>query len=93
VDGPRLVFRVHAVRRMAERGISVEDVREVVQTGTVIERYPDERPYPSRLVLGWRGSRPLHVVAADNSAVEEIVIVTVYEPDPARWRPGFTTRR
>ena len=35
--------------------------------------------YPSRLVLGWIGNRPLHVVVADH--VEETQwVVTVYEP-------------
>jgi hypothetical protein len=91
--GGRLVFRVHAVRRMAQRGISVEDVREILRTGTVIESYPHDTPYPSRLVLGWTGSRPIHVVAADNQAAQETIVVTVYEPDPARWRPGFRRRR
>ncbi len=33
------------------------DVREVLTSGEVIESYPDDTPYPSRLVLGWRGSR------------------------------------
>ena len=58
----RLVFRVHAVERMFRRGISEEDVRHVLAQGEEIEDYPEDAPYPSRLVLGWRGSRPIHVV-------------------------------
>ena len=46
---PRLIFRVHAVRRMFERGISEEDVRAVLATGETIESYPSDTPYP-RLV-------------------------------------------
>jgi hypothetical protein len=89
----RLVFRVHAVQRMAERQISVEDVRAIVQTGEVIRDYPDDRPYPSRLMLGWRGTRPLHVVAADNHDAQETIIITVYEPDPTLWEPDFRRKR
>jgi hypothetical protein len=48
----RLVFRVHALRRMFERHISVEDVEDVSQHGEMIENYPDDTPYPSRLMLG-----------------------------------------
>ena len=34
-------------------GVSAEDeVRNVIQTGETIEDYPDDFPYPSRLVLG-----------------------------------------
>lgn len=70
-----------------------EDIHQVLATGKTIERYPDDRPYPSRLVLGWRASRPIHVVVADNDAQQDTIVVTVYEPDPARWEPGFERRR
>ena len=92
-SGTRLVFRIHAVRRMFERRISPEDVRHVVEHGQPIEEYPDATPYPSRLILGWRGGHPLHVVAADDARAGETMIVTVYEPDPARWEDGFTRRK
>jgi len=42
----RLVFRVHAIRRMFERRISDEDIRYILQTGEVIENYLDDSPYP-----------------------------------------------
>ena len=37
-----LVFRVHALRRMAHRRISVDDVREASRSGEIIEAYPDD---------------------------------------------------
>ena len=89
----KLVFRVHAIRRMFERGISTNEVREAVETGEVIENYPDDEPYPSRLILGRSGSRPLHVVAAENGIERTTLIVTVYEPDPSMWEPDFRQRR
>lgn len=90
---PRLVFRVHAIRRMLQRNISVTDVHEVLATGEVIEVYPDDTPYPSRLVLGWRGNRPIHVVAADNTDTDETIIITAYEPGTDQWETGFRRRR
>jgi len=45
--------------------------------------YPDDTPYPSRLLLGWRGDKPLHVVAAYNAQDDEQIVITVYEPDSA----------
>lgn len=71
----------------------MEDVRDVVTHGQIIERYPDATPYPSKLLLGWCGSRPLHVVVADSCDEDTTVIVTVYDPDPTRWEPGFVRRR
>ena len=44
-------------------------------------------------MLGWPGSRPVHVVAADNLADNATIVVTVYEPDPDRWQPGFKRRK
>lgn len=89
----RLVFRVHAVQRMFQRNISEDDVRAVVKTGEVIREYPDDTPYPSRLILGWRGTRPLHVVAADNHDAQETIIITVYQPDPDQWEPDFRSKK
>lgn len=89
----RLVFRVHAIRRMFRRGISDDDVRRVVADGEPIERYPDDTPYPSRLLLGWSGSRPIHVVVADNPAGQETIVITVYEPDSGLWEAGFRRRK
>lgn len=92
-EGQRLVFRVHAVQRMFERGVTVDDVRLVLTTGETIEDYPDDTPYPSRLVLGWTALRPLHVVVAANTPAQEIIVITVYEPDPNRWEGDFKRRR
>lgn len=90
----RLVFRVHAIERMFQRGVTVEDVRQVLATGETIQNYPDDNtPYPSRLVLGRLGSRPLHVVFAENKAMREIIVVTVYEPDADHWYSDFRRRR
>ncbi|MEX2381742.1 MAG: DUF4258 domain-containing protein [Opitutales bacterium] len=86
-----LIFRVHAIQRMAQRGISVDDVRQALDTGEIVEDYPNDFPYPSALVLGWIEQRPLHIVTA--TAPEKRIIITVYEPDPARWKPGFTRRK
>jgi len=37
---------------MARRNISAAEVRRVLTDGETIEEYPDDTPYPSRLVLG-----------------------------------------
>jgi hypothetical protein len=88
-----LVFRVHAVQRMFERAITKEDVRQALATGETIEAYPEDQPYPSRLVLGWTGTRPIHAVVADNQVQQETIVITVYEPDLAKWEAGFERRR
>ena len=78
---------------MFQRGITEADVRRVLEAGKTIEAYPHDEPYPSCLMLGWIGSRPLHIVAADHEAEQATIVITVYEPDPARWEPSFERRR
>jgi hypothetical protein len=58
-----------------------------------VEDYPDDTPYPSRLVLGWSSSRPIHVVVADNVDEQENIVITVYEPDLLEWEPDFKRRK
>lgn len=89
----RFVYRVHALQRMFEREIERSVVESVIQSGTTIESYPEDTPYPSRLVLGWDRDRPIHVVVADNLLDEETIVITVYQPDPMRWDVSFTRRQ
>jgi uncharacterized protein DUF4258 len=93
MSASRLVFRVHAIQRMFQRQISNDDVRHVLENGETIEGYPKDTPYPSRLVLGWCRSRPLHVVVADNPEDQETIVITVYEPDLIEWEQGFRRRK
>jgi hypothetical protein len=78
---------------MFERNISYADVQHVIETGEIIHTYPDDKPYPSKLMLGWHDTRPIHVVAALNDLDQEIIIITVYEPDPAIWEADFKTKK
>lgn len=88
----QLIFRKHAIQRMFERAISTMEVARILNHGKCIINYPDDTPFPSRLVLGWSSERPIHVVAAD-SPENETIIITVYEPDPALWEPGFERKK
>ena len=93
MNDARVVFRVHAIQRMFERRIGEVDVHHILNTGEIIENYPNDTPYPSQLLLGWREDRPLHVVAANNTADNERIIITVYEPDPDQWESDFKRRK
>ena len=88
----KLIFRKHALQRMFQRSIQVEDGHAVLSGGKSIIDYPDDTPYRSRLMLGWCGERPIHVVAADTPE-NETIIITVYEPDAALWEPGFERKK
>lgn len=78
---------------MFERSISQDDVKYVVENGEVIREYPDDQPFPSRLILGWREDRPLHIVAADDKDTDTTIIITAYQPDPAIWEPDYQKKK
>jgi hypothetical protein len=78
---------------MFSRSISDDEIRAIILTGERIEDYPTDRPYPSFLLLGRPKGRALHVVAASNIADDEIIIITVYEPDHHLWEIDLKTRR
>ncbi|MBR4791098.1 MAG: DUF4258 domain-containing protein [Treponema sp.] len=86
-------FSGHVFKRMAERRFSPEMIKSVIENGTVIKSYPDDTPYPSRLILGFDGQRPVHVVSAYNSENDTEYVITVYEPDALKWSDDFTERR
>ena len=93
ISRDQLDIRQHAAQRMLERNISVSDVLVALNSGTTIEDYPKDTPFPSRLTLGWAGRRPVHVVWATAAGAGRIVIITVYEPNPEEWDNTFGRRR
>jgi hypothetical protein len=78
-------FSKHAVDRMILRDISVGETRETINSGEIIEDYPDDKYGPSCLIFGMTiAQRPLHIQCSYPSR-PLIKIITVYEPDPAEW--------
>lgn len=93
MDCKRVVFSGHAIQRIFERGISRDDALIVIAQGETIAEYSDDKPYPSRLVLGFLEGKPLHVVLASDEAAGVCIVVTVYEPTLEQWNSDFRTRK
>ncbi|MBM3566473.1 MAG: DUF4258 domain-containing protein [Alphaproteobacteria bacterium] len=89
----RIILSRHARQRLFERGVSVETVTRIIKEDRTIVRYDDDKPYPSRLVLGYDGKRPVHILIAENTETDELIVITVYEPSPDMWLPGWTHRK
>ena len=88
-----ILFRAHAVQRMFEREISPIKVRKALEAADVIEDYSAEMPEPSRLIMGFQGKRPFHVVTSENPEADEITVVTVYLPDVNKWKKDYRSRK
>ncbi len=88
----KIIYPPYVLKRMIERGITVAEVRDVLENGEVIEEYKADIP-PRYLMLGWNERRPIHVVGEDDPVSGETIIVTAYGPDLERWKAGFRERR
>jgi|SRR5688572_20237911 len=85
-------FSKHAVDQTILRGISVQEIRDAIKRGEIIEDYPDDKYRPSCLIFGKTDDdRPIHVQCSYPSR-PIVKIVTLYEPDKDLWI-DFRTRR
>ena len=83
---------MHAAKRLEKRGISVDDVISCVKNGKIIEKYPDDYPYPSCLILGYTvNNQDLHVVLGISD--EMLIIITAYYPVEDKWETDFEKRK
>lgn len=86
-------FSKHAVDQSILRQIRVYEIKETIANGQLIEDYPTDKYGPSCLICGLtQTGRPIHIQCSYPSRAL-IKIITVYEPDAARWNNDFTIRR
>lgn len=82
----------HITVRLLQRGIAADDVECALLKGEIIERYPNDYPYPSCLVVGAGvKGETLHVVCGSND--ENLWLITAYRPTPEEWMDDLKTRR
>ncbi len=77
---------------MQERDISIADVKSCLQTGEIIENYPDDFPYPSCLVYEHTKENDiLHVVVGSDN--KSLFFITAYFPSTDKFEKNLKTRK
>lgn len=90
----KLRWTNHIFVRLAQRNISMEDVEAAILNGELIEDYPNDYPFPSCLIMGYRTSKDvIHVVCAPNDSRTELWLITAYIPTREKWMDDFKTRK
>ena len=79
----RYITTLHARSRMDQRGISTEDLVNLITDGEIIEEYPDSEPCPSVLVTGFVAGYHCHAVVA--LCKNHLRIITVSWPSEDEW--------
>ncbi len=89
----RVRFKKHALIRIVERNIKINEIEGVLQNLKIIATYAEDKPLTSYLTLGFtKNKRPLHIVVALDKVEKYIWIISVYEPDKTKWNETFTKR-
>jgi hypothetical protein len=92
ISAGQFEFSKHAVDQSILRLVTLQEIREVVAEGEIIEDYPDDKYGPSCLILGYtQTGRPLHIQCSYPSR-PWVKIITLYEPDANLW-VDFKVRR
>ena len=75
---------VHAQQEMLADQISLDDIYTVIQTGEIIENYPDHRRGACCLLYGDdENENPIHVVCT--TVNEMLILITAYRPELPKW--------
>jgi hypothetical protein len=93
IQNGMIEWQTHVLERMMKRGISREIVKQVLLEGEIIEDYPDDKPFPTALFLGWSHGEPFHVVTALDPISGYGFVITVYRPDLDHFESDYKTRR
>ena len=82
----------HCLERMQERDISIMDLASCLQTGEIIEDYPDDFPHPSCLIFGYtKKNNVLHIVVGTDGTV--LFFITAYYPGTDKFEKDLKTRK
>lgn len=91
----KIIFTAHAVEEMNARHelITVEEIRDVLFKGEIIEDYPEDKRGHSCLMFYYseHTDRPVHAVCAPKD--EYCAVITAYIPSSEKWDKDYRTRR
>lgn len=78
----------HADRERQNDGLFLEEIKEALLTGRIIEKYNDTGRGESCLVAGFtKTGKPIHAVIGLQGSIA--VIITVYIPSPPKFITPF----
>jgi len=79
--------------RLGQRFIAREMIIDALSSYEIVEEYPEDKYFPSYLLLGRHGSVGFHVLFGVDVLAHNVRVVTAYYPDPEEWETDLKTRR
>ena len=88
----KILWTTHALERLQERDISVDDVKHCIMNGEIIEEYPNDFPNPGALIFGYDlKGKIIHVVCGIDENF--LYLITAYVPTTKKFLDDLKTRR
>jgi hypothetical protein len=85
ISAGQFEFSKHAVDQSILRHVTLQEIREAIAAGEIIEDYSDDKYGPSCLIFGYtQRRRALHIQCSYPSR-PLVKIITLYEPDANLW--------
>ena len=82
-----IVLTEHLLTRMRQRNIRLNDIKDAINNGVIIEQYHDDYPFPSCLI----NADDIHVVCSVGE--KGLYIITAYRPSPDKWEENGSKRK
>ncbi len=79
--------------RLGQRFIARETIIQAADTYEMVEAYPEDKYFPSYLLLGRAGNDAFHVLFGVDLEGQNVRVVTAYYPSADEWEIDLKTRR
>lgn len=89
----RLLWTYHVNMRLGQRFIARETIIQAADTYEIVEAYPEDKYFPSYLLLGRAGNDAFHVLFGADVDGQNVRIITAYYPSSDEWEMNLKTRR
>ena len=93
VRGGRIFWTYHVNMRLGHRFIARETIIQAAGSYEIVEAYPEDKYFPSYLLLGRVGDDVFHVLFGVDVEDQNVRVITAYYPSPEEWELDLKTRR
>lgn len=88
-----MLWTYHVNLRLGQRFIARETIIAAAESYEIVEEYPQDKYFPSYLLLGRQGESAFHVLFGTDVDSQNVRIVTAYYPSVEEWEEDLKTRR
>jgi hypothetical protein len=93
LHGGRILWTYHVNMRLGQRFIARETIIAAAESYEIVEAYPEDKYFPSYLLLGRQGEETFHALFGTDVDGQNVRVVTTYYPSLEVWEEDLKTRR